>query len=153
MTETRHALLKDYDNPVRKVDLSAQTMVGLFEDIAELLPEELAVKDRDLALTYGEINAIANQLGRVLLSDLSEPGETAAAISGVNTRMILIELGVLKARKILVGLSPLQPFNRLVELIQDSDSHVLIHTDADLELAAALAAETSVRLINADALP
>ena len=152
MSADRIKLLAGYSNPVYESDLSGLDMISLFEEMVQRLPDEPALVDGENALTYAEVNQKCNQIGRAVLAHSSTPGETVAALAEISPQMGLMTVGVLKTRKILVGLSPSQPVQRLEELIGDSDTRMMVCCDQTYSLAAQLAEKFGLALLNIDAL-
>ena len=150
MNSDRIQLLKGYQNPVYHEDLSSYTIVGLFEEMCRRIPDEVALVDGDERFSYAEVNRIANQIGQAILElDDSFP-QVVSAIAENGLKMNLMEMGILKARKILVGLLPSQPFNRLVEILKDSNAKILVYSRETEDLAQKLAIELGLTVLNID---
>jgi amino acid adenylation domain-containing protein/thioester reductase-like protein len=106
----------------------------LFEAQAARTPEAMAVIAGDQRLTYGELNARANQLAHCLQaldvapSELSPRGaETLVGIcAGRSVETIIGFLGVLKAGGTYVPLDPTYPEERLHYMIEDAQIPVVL---------------------------
>lgn len=150
VNSNRLELLKDYEIPIKQGDLSSYTLVGLFEEICDHIPDELALKQDLLELSYADVNQKANALGHVLIAKDPSPSQPVVALAKVGYRMSLIELGILKARKILVGIAPDNPFDGTVQIIRDSKAETLVYESEHHQLAVRLADELGLSLINFD---
>jgi amino acid adenylation domain-containing protein len=144
--------LVDYQNPLYRVDLSGLNMISMFEEMVRWLPDETALLDGEIALTYAQVNQRSNQIGRTLLAHSPAPGETVAALADTGPEMALMNVGVMKARKVLVGLLPSHPVLRLEELITDAEARVILCCTATLTLASELADRLDLTLLNINAL-
>ncbi|HUQ33985.1 MAG TPA: condensation domain-containing protein, partial [Pyrinomonadaceae bacterium] len=98
----------------------------LFEAEAARRPEATAVTFKHEHLTYGELNARANQLARRLRA----MGVGAESLVGVcmerSVELVVGVLGVLKAGGVYVPLDPEYPKERLAFMIEDAGVSVLL---------------------------
>src|SRR6266850_871314 len=98
----------------------------LFERQAALTPEAIAVEFDHQALTYGELNARANQVAHYLHS----VGVGAESLVGIcverSFEMMVGLLGILKAGGAYVPLDPAFPRERLAFMIEDANVPVLL---------------------------
>ena len=98
----------------------------LFEDRAARSPDAVAVVCGDRSLTYGRLNARANQMAR----HLRAMGVTAEARVGLrlgrSPEMIVAILGILKAGGAYVPLDPDDPEGRLRLIVEDAGVTALI---------------------------
>ncbi len=102
------------------------TIVQLFEDRVEQNPDTIAVVFENQQLTYGELNAKANQLASYLRS-LGVKPETIVGICverSLDTAIGL--LGILKAGGAYVPLDPSYPQERLEFMLYDTQVPVLL---------------------------
>ncbi|WP_199351108.1 non-ribosomal peptide synthase/polyketide synthase [Haliangium ochraceum] len=110
----------------------------LFEARAAATPEACAVVDAEQRLSYGQLDARANQLAHYLRAR----GVVAETRVGIcldrSVELLVAVLGVLKAGATYVPLAPDYPAERLAIMAHDSDMRALL-TSADLaELAGSL---------------
>ncbi|MFD1290957.1 amino acid adenylation domain-containing protein [Laceyella putida] len=100
----------------------------LFEEQVERSPEQLAVVYKDVALTYREVNARANQLARVLRAQ----GVTSDQIVGLMMKRshecIIAMLAVMKAGGAYLPIDPEYPESRINYLLEDSQAKWLLVT-------------------------
>jgi len=112
----------------------------LVEAQALAQPDAVAVVQGDEVLSYGELNAQANQLARHLVSLGVCPGERVAVCVGRSPRLLVALLGVLKAGGAYVPLDPAYPGERLGHMLADSQPRVIVgESTASAELQALLA--------------
>ncbi|TMP30778.1 non-ribosomal peptide synthetase [Pseudoalteromonas rubra] len=99
----------------------------LFEAQAEQTPERIAVQCGDVAVSYGELNARANQLAHYLRFEHHIAPDCPVGIClerGVE--MIIAMLAILKAGGAYVPLDPAYPEERLAYLIEDASLKVVL---------------------------
>ncbi len=104
----------------------------LFEEQVEQRPEAVAVMFEDEALSYGELNRRANQLGHYLRELGVGPDARVAICVDRSLEMIVGLLGVLKAGGAYVPLDPAYPQERLQYMLADSGP-VVVLTQAHLQ--------------------
>ena len=98
----------------------------LFEEIAAKTPEKTAIICEDGELTYGELNARANQLARHLQSHGAEPGTLTAICAERSFEMVVGILGILKTGSGYVPLDPAYPKDRLEYILEDTHPKILL---------------------------
>ena len=103
----------------------------LFEEQVKRTPDAMAAVYQDQRLTYGELNARANQLAH----HLQKLGVGPETLVGICTQrsldMVVGLLGILKAGGAYVPLDPTYPHDRLAYMIEDAQTPVLL-TQSDL---------------------
>ena len=107
-----------------------KTIVELFEEQAEKTPENVAVVYEDRQLTYGELNAKANQLGRRLRTLGVRPGDFVAIYAERSLEMFVGIFGVLKAGGAYVPIDPHYPEDRKQFMLADSAPKVIVRYGA-----------------------
>ena len=123
----KHLLLNEW-NQTSPAATDLQPVYLSIEERAATTPDALAVVHDGQSLTYGELNARANQLARFLRTALTtEPTQTevcATPLVGIclerSIDMIVAVLAVLKAGAAYVPLDPAYPTNRLSLMLEDS---------------------------------
>src|SRR6185437_607475 len=112
----------------------------LFEAQVDRNPEAVAVVFEDRSLSYGELNARANQLAHHLRSLGVVPDSRVAICVERSLEMVIGLMAVLKAGAAYVPLDPVYPAERLGYMLRDSaPSVVLTHDTARQRLQEALA--------------
>jgi amino acid adenylation domain-containing protein len=98
----------------------------LFESCAEKYPDEEAVIFAQQRLTYDRLNRQANQLAH-LLQKMNVGPETLVAVCMENSlQLITGVIGILKAGGAYIPLDPAYPDERLITILKDARSPVLI---------------------------
>jgi len=116
------------------VDLGGELMVHrLFEEQAERTPMQIAVQSDERRLTYGELNALANQLARHLLSRGVGPEARVAICMPRCAEMMVAVLGVLKAGAAYVPIDPAYPAERKSFMLAEAGAMLLLTTSAVAE--------------------
>ena len=98
----------------------------LFEAQAEKTPEAVAAVSESESLTYGELNARANQLAHHLLDMNVKAEELIGVMLEPSLQMLVAVLGVLKSGAAYVPLDPAYPRGRLSYMMEDSRARILL---------------------------
>jgi amino acid adenylation domain-containing protein len=126
-----------------------QSIPRRFEQIARLHPHRLAVKTRKRALTYDDLNQVANRAAHALMERRGEANEPIALLLENSAPMIAATLGVLKAGKIYVPLDASYPRASLAYILDDSAACVIATDNSNLALARELA-RSGRQVVNVD---
>ena len=104
----------------------SKTIPQLFEEQVERTANATAVVFEDQKLSYGELNARANQLGHYL-RELGVGPETLVGICVERSfEMVVGILGILKAGGAYIPLDPSYPKERLAFMLEDTKAPVLL---------------------------
>ncbi|MEE3650353.1 MULTISPECIES: non-ribosomal peptide synthetase [unclassified Brenneria] len=125
----------------------------LFEAQAAQQPEALALICDDRRLSYGELNARANQLAHWLIEQGVRPDSRVAIVLERSSELIVAMLATLKAGGAYVPLDPGVPPERLAYMVADSAPQVMIASRATRTRLGALPPETQLIAIDAGACP
>ncbi|MER5718766.1 amino acid adenylation domain-containing protein [Streptomyces sp. NPDC002132] len=106
------------------------TLVAAFEERARLGPAATAVTCGSEALTYGELNARANRLARLLLRRGCGPDRLVAVRLPPSVDLAVALLAVLKAGAAYVPVDPEHPPERVESLLADAKPSLLIDATA-----------------------
>ncbi|AMO93246.1 amino acid adenylation domain protein [Collimonas fungivorans] len=98
----------------------------LFEQQAQARPDAIALEFEDQKLSYGELNAKANQLARHLIELGVKPDARVALCLERSLEMVIAILATLKAGGAYVPLDPAYPVERLAHMVEGSEPVVLI---------------------------
>lgn len=122
---------------------STQTLgvVGLFERQVAAGPDRTALIHDDERMSYGELDARANQVARFLLAQGVEPGAPVALLLDRSFEMVTAILGVLKARGVYLPLNTGFPGERLRMMVDDAAPGVLLTAGTRTAQAADLASD------------
>ena len=124
----KHRLLYDLNDSKAKYPKN-KTIHQLFEEQVEKTPDNIAVVYEDKTLTYKELNNRANRIAKLL----REKGVGRDSIVGMmlerTPKMIEGALGVLKAGGTYLPIDPLYPQSRVVSMLNDSKTFMLLTTE------------------------
>jgi amino acid adenylation domain-containing protein len=98
----------------------------LIEDQVRRTPEAVAVVSEDQQLTYGELNARANQLAHHLRKLGVGPDTLVGICVERSLEMVIGLLGILKAGGAYVPLDPKYPKDRIAFVLKDANATVLL---------------------------
>ncbi len=126
LTEAERRLMLESWNDTRMDYPSDTCMHRLFEARAARAPERVALVHGDRELTYGELNAGANQLARHLRSMGVGPDVLVGVCVERSLELVVALLGVLKAGGAYVPLDPAFPPDRLALMLEDAQVAVLL---------------------------
>nr|UXE44170.1 linear gramicidin synthase subunit D [uncultured bacterium] len=127
-----------------------QSIPERFERIVAKYPNRVALRARDCAITYKELNETANRLARTILKHCGpEPGPVAVLL-GQNASSIVAILAVLKAGKFYVPLDPGHPRSRNSHILVDAQTSIVIGNNHSCSLASELLPD--VDCLNIDAI-
>lgn len=122
----REEILRGFNRTEDESINSDQTLQGLFETQAVLRPAAIAVTFEGESLSYGELNARANQLAHYLKKLGIGPGVFVGLCLERSLEMVVGLLGVLKAGGAYVPIDPEYPADRVAFMIQDATAPVLL---------------------------
>ncbi|MFF6958557.1 AMP-binding protein [Streptomyces sp. NPDC008317] len=108
----------------------------LFERQAAAHSNEAAIGGAHGALTYGQLNARANRLARLLVDRHVGPGTTAALLLPRSTDQIVAVLAVVKAGGAYLPLDPGHPPARLAQMAADTAPGAHPHRESPARPAA-----------------
>ncbi|MFC8419577.1 amino acid adenylation domain-containing protein [Streptomyces sp. NPDC057236] len=106
------------------------TVVQLLEQHAERTPDRTAVVGADGALTFGQLNARANRLARVLAGRGVGPDRVAGLLLPRGADTIVAMFAVLKAGGAYVPIDPALPAERIRFVIEDTRPVAVVTTRA-----------------------
>jgi len=101
-----HASLRFTPFPTAAVE---QSLTQRFEEQVRRFPRHLAIRTRIQALTYTELDAMANRIAHAILDRRGEGDEAVALLFGHDATAIVAMLGVLKSGKCYVPIDPSYP--------------------------------------------
>ncbi|MGZ4107990.1 MAG: non-ribosomal peptide synthetase, partial [Tumebacillaceae bacterium] len=102
----------------------------LFEQEADKHPDHAAVVFKDQTLTYGELNAKANQLARYLRDKGVVPEQMVGLMVNRSAEMIIAILAVLKAGGAYLPIDPDYPSERILYMLEDCEVKFLLTQQA-----------------------
>jgi non-ribosomal peptide synthetase-like protein len=118
-----------------------------FEQQVRLRPDHPAVECNDEALTYAELNRLAERVAALLRARGVVPGSLIALYMEKSCRLFAGMLGALRAGAGYVPLDPKFPIARVLSILEDADVTIVM---ADGELGRDLARQTAAEVIFLD---
>jgi len=128
-----------------------QSVPERFEKIARMYPDRVAVKTKNLLLTYAELNRSVNQLAQSIVAGSGEGEQAVALLLDHGADVITAMLAIWKAGKIYVPLDPGLPHGRNGSILEDTQACLIATNNTHRAYAAQI--QQGVRLIDIDELP
>ncbi|MEV0177421.1 amino acid adenylation domain-containing protein, partial [Streptomyces sp. NPDC050803] len=119
LADTERATLLDAWNATDRA-VPADALPQLFEAVAARTPHATAVLCGDRELTYGELNARANRVAKLLVEQGAGPGHRVAVRLPRSVDLVTVLLAVAKSGAAYVPLDPDFPADRITYMIEDS---------------------------------
>ncbi|RDI68116.1 non-ribosomal peptide synthetase [Nocardia pseudobrasiliensis] len=126
--DERELLLRRWNDTA--VELQDATLIGLFEAQVARTPEGTAVVCENSELTYGELDARADRLARILIARGVGPDTVVAVALPRSAELLVALVAVGKAGGAYLPIDPAYPSDRLTFILADADPVVVV-TDAD----------------------
>ena len=126
-----------------------QSIPERFERLVQKHPDRPAIKSRDQALTYDELNRAGNRVAQAILARHGEGEEPIAVLLEQGIPALVTILGVLKAGKFYVPLDPSYPRARLAATVEDANASLIVTNNSNLPSAMAFAHEAR-HILNID---
>lgn len=119
-------------NETQKEYPSNTTIHQLFEEQAELFPENIALLLEDATITYGELNRKVNRLAHCLTREFGiQPGDRIAICMHRGFDMIVTLLAVMKSGAAYVPIEPDYPQERKEAIMKDAEVRLMVSGDAE----------------------
>ncbi|MFE2050995.1 amino acid adenylation domain-containing protein, partial [Streptomyces sp. NPDC059459] len=134
----------------RTGEVPRTTLPELFEAQAAGNPDAIAVVSAETRLTYGELNAHANRLARLLVDKGAGPEHRVAVMMDRSADLVITLLAVLKAGAVYVPIDPEYPADRISYVLADSRPTLLVthqahaHTDMTGDVTARVVTDDPV---------
>ena len=103
------------------------------------MSDQLAVSDGCYLWSYGELNAVSNQVARALLDRQSEPGDVVGLLMEQGALCVAAILGSLKAGMVYSSLDSSISESQLRAIIEQTSSRILLVTERTRSLAMLIA--------------
>ena len=120
----RHQLLVDWNSTY--ADYPKRTVAELFEEQVAKRPDAVAIVFGESRLSYGELNARANQLAHFLKSLEVQPNAIIGFCVERSVELIVTLLGILKAGCAYFAVDPTTPPKRLQFILEDARPAVIV---------------------------
>jgi amino acid adenylation domain-containing protein len=115
-----------------------QSIPARFEQQARMYPDRISIEDPETALTYRDLNRLANCIAHAVLAVRGAGSEPVALLLGNGVPVVAAMLGVLKAGKFYVALDASQPTERMAAILAETRPALLIGDNPRMEQAEAL---------------
>ena len=112
-----------------------QSVPERFEKIVKRHADRIAIKERDRAVTYAELNERADRIADAILDRCGEGNEPVAILMEHGASVLVTIIAVLKAGKIYVPLDPSYPVERIRYMLRDAQAKLIVTHRATLALA------------------
>jgi len=122
-----------------------------FEEQVITHSERVAVKVKGQLFTYKALNQMAERIAQTIRSRCGDASEPVALLLGQSGESIAAILGVLKAGKFYVPLDPTYPGARLIAMLQDCQTRLVLSDTVNFSLAKELTSDP-VTLLGLDQL-
>jgi len=126
MTDAERTTLLDEWNRTEAPYPATSCVHELFEERARIQPEALAVVHGNRQLTYGQLDAVADELAGRLRRLGVGPDALVGLCAERSPEMVIAVLGILKAGGAYVPLDPAHPAERLAFIVEDADIHAVV---------------------------
>ncbi|MFI8291557.1 amino acid adenylation domain-containing protein [Streptomyces sp. NPDC085614] len=143
--EDEHRLVTEWNDT--GTEAPAALAPALIEARAAAAPDAPAVVSDAGTLTYGQLNAEANRLARLLIDRGAGPERMVALMLPRSAGLVAAVLAVLKTGAAYVPVDPALPAHRIAYLLADSDPSVVVTTG---DVPAALTGGTPRIVLDAD---
>ncbi|WP_242072835.1 condensation domain-containing protein, partial [Brevibacillus laterosporus] len=127
--EEVYQLLEEFNNTEADYP-SDKTIHQQFEQKVEENPDQIALLFKDREITYGQLNAKANQFARVLRKRGVQPDQAVGLITDRSIEMMIGILAILKAGGAYLPIDPTYPLERITYMLEDSQAQLLIVQEA-----------------------
>ncbi|MBB6184250.1 amino acid adenylation domain-containing protein [Oleiagrimonas soli] len=129
LSDTERQQLQAWNASDRALDV--KHFAGMFEQHAMATPEREAIAHAHTSLSYGQLNARANQLAHRLIADgIGAEHRVAIALSR-SPEQIIATLAVLKSGAAYVPMDPGYPAERLAYMLTDAKPAILLSSNED----------------------
>ncbi|MEV0932503.1 amino acid adenylation domain-containing protein [Streptomyces phaeochromogenes] len=123
-TAERERILSGWNVTTHEVPRA--TLAELFEAQVTRTPDATAVVFDGTEVTYGELNARANRLARVLVERGARPEERVAVMMDRSADLVVSLLAVVKTGAAYVPIDPAYPADRITYMLNDAQATVLV---------------------------
>ncbi len=128
-------------------------IIEKFEEQVQAFPAKIAVKAGNRTITYSELNSYANQVASAIMAGDQDRDTTAhnpyqkvSLLFEHGADMIIGVIGALKAGKTYVPLDTAYPLKRLLYMLDNSESYLILTNQANILTAKQLTARARVKI-------
>ena len=120
-----------------------------FEKIVRTYPDRLAVQVTDRAVSYDQLNRMANTIAHAITLQVGGSEEPVALLLDPGIEAVAAMFGALKAGKCYVPLDPSFPLSRVGSILEDSQAELIV-TDSGNRQVLTDSIGRRVRVLNVD---
>lgn len=124
--EESDQLLNSFNNTEIVNTTINKSVIELFENHAVIFSNQTAIVCGDKKITYGELNARSNQLGRFLLNKGCRSGEIVGLLFDISIDTIVSMLALMKIGTVFLPLDENSPVNRVKSIIKKSSCRLIL---------------------------
>jgi len=128
-------------------------IIEKFQEQVKTFPAKIAVKAGNRAITYSELDTYANQVAHIIVERDKDRDTTSDKTSRQvsllfehGADMIIGVISALKAGKTYIPLDVTYPLNRLLYMLENSGSYLILTNASNFEAAAQLVARARVKI-------
>jgi long-chain acyl-CoA synthetase len=110
----------------KELPLPEKSMIDLFEESAERVPDVDAIRYFDASISYSELNDLADRFATLLASRGVEKGDRVAVYVQNNPQFLVAQYGAWKRGAIFVPINPMLKHKELDYHLNDSGTKVLV---------------------------
>jgi len=124
------------DHVPKELPLPEKSMVGLFEESVERVPDHDAVRYFDESISYGELNDLADRFASLLAARGVEKGDRVAVYTQNNPQFLVAQYGSWKRGAVVVPINPMLKKKELDYHLNDSGAKTLVCLESLYETVA-----------------
>ena len=124
--ESKPWLDKYADYVPKELPLPQKSMIDLFEDSAQRVPDVDAIRYFDQTLSYSQLDDLANRFATLLTSRSIHKGDRIAVYTQNNPQFLIAQYGAWKRGAIIVPINPMLKQKELDYHLNDSGTKVLV---------------------------
>ncbi|MEG0377988.1 MAG: condensation domain-containing protein, partial [Eubacterium sp.] len=125
LSEEQKSQIKGFEKTA-EAPLLEERLHVLFENQAAAKKDHVALIAVDRTYSYKELNQAANRIAAGLIKSGVKQGDRVAFVLPRTSRVILSELGILKAGAAFIPCDPEYPMERIEQILEDSDAAYVI---------------------------
>ena len=111
-----------------------QSIPDRFENIVQRFPRRIAVKTREQALTYDELNKASNRIAHAVLAKKGREAEPIVLLLDKGTTFLAAMLGVLKSGNICVPTEPSFPRKKIISVLENSQPRLILTSNQHVSM-------------------
>ncbi len=135
LTDNQKSLILRLSQGKVRKEFCNHTIDKVFEKQVEKCPKKIAVRYRTEAITYGDLNSLANQFAHYLRDEIKiKTGDIICILVQRTERWIIAMLGILKSGCVYLPIDPETSLVRIRYILENTDIKHLIHDQIELNV-------------------